>query len=69
MLVVLVGGMGVVEGPDRVPDAITLYQRHDRVLDRMGAGPLNDNLHVARDTATASPILNHGPDDPKPRGA
>jgi hypothetical protein len=56
---VLVGSMGVIEGSHRVPDAIAFYEKDNRVLNGMGAGPLNHDPHVARDTTPASPILGH----------
>ncbi len=68
MLVVLVGGVGVIERPHRVPDTTALNEEHDRVLNRMSAGPRDHDPHMGRDTATASPILSHGPDDPWPLG-
>jgi hypothetical protein len=60
----LFGGMGVVEGPHRVPSTVMLDEQHDRVLNRMSAGALNHDAHVASNATAARPILRHTSDDP-----
>jgi hypothetical protein len=41
-----------------------LDEQHDRVLNRMSAGALDHDAHVAGNTTAARPILRHASDDP-----
>jgi hypothetical protein len=64
----LVRRVRIIESAHSVPRAIAPDEQHDCVFHGMGAWALDDDLHIASQFASPSPILGHDIDDSKPTG-